>query len=103
MQSFISLQTEWDDEAPWIYDETEETYGSCVFRTKYPHNPSSIIKLIEDQKIRFFDIVFFMKKNYLDQAICRLLYEVLVDKLLALAGQVGTDDEEMLLKALKRK
>ena len=27
---YIIPKSEWDDEAPWIYGETEETYGEIV-------------------------------------------------------------------------
>ena len=49
---YIIPKSEWDDEAPWIYDETEETYGEVV--SLGPNTAliihQNIIKLIEESK-----------------------------------------------------
>ena len=49
---YIIPKSEWDDEAPWIYDEKEETYGEVVSLgpNTAPIIHQNIIKLIEESK-----------------------------------------------------
>jgi len=49
---YIIPKSEWDNEAPWIYDETEETYGEVVSLgpNTAPIIHQNIIKLIEKSK-----------------------------------------------------
>ena len=49
---YIIPKSEWDNEAPWIYDETDETYGEVVSLgpNTGPIIHKNIIKLIEDSK-----------------------------------------------------
>lgn len=49
---YIIPKSEWDNEAPWIYDETEETYGEVVSLgpNTGPIIHQNIIKLIENSK-----------------------------------------------------
>ena len=49
---YIIPKSEWDDDAPWIYGESEETYGEVV--SLGPDTATviheNIIKLIEESK-----------------------------------------------------
>ena len=49
---YIIPKSEWDNEAPWIYGETEETYGEVVSLgpNTAPEIHENIIKLIEESK-----------------------------------------------------
>ena len=49
---YIIPKSEWDNEAPWIYGETEETYGEVVSLgpNTAPKVHKNIIKLIEESK-----------------------------------------------------
>ena len=49
---YIIPKSEWDNEAPWIYGETEETYGEVVSLgpSTAPEIHENIIKLIEESK-----------------------------------------------------
>ena len=49
---YIIPKSEWDEEAPWIYDEKEETYGEVVSLgpETAPIIHQNIIKLIEESK-----------------------------------------------------
>ena len=49
---YIIPKSEWDNVAPWIYDETEETYGEVVSLgpNTAPIIHQNIIKLIEKSK-----------------------------------------------------
>ena len=49
---YIIPKSEWDNDAPWIYGETEETYGEVVSLgpNTAPKIHENIIKLIEESK-----------------------------------------------------
>ena len=49
---YIIPKSEWDNEAPWSYGETEETYGEGVSLgpSTAPEIHENIIKLIEESK-----------------------------------------------------
>ena len=49
---YIIPKSEWDEDAPWIYGENEETYGEIVSLgpNTAPIIHEKIIKLIEESK-----------------------------------------------------
>jgi hypothetical protein len=49
---YIIPKSEWDKEAPWIYDESEETYGEVVSLgpNTAPIIHQTVIKLVEEPK-----------------------------------------------------
>jgi hypothetical protein len=49
---YIIPKSEWDDEAPWIYEENEETYGEVVSlgSNTAPVIHENLVKLIKDAK-----------------------------------------------------
>ena len=51
---YIIPKSEWDDEAPWIYGENEETYGEVVSLgpNTAPIVHKNLVKLVEDSKIK---------------------------------------------------
>ena len=51
-EGYIIPKSEWDKDAPWIYDEAEETYGEVVSLgpNTAPIIHQTVIKLAEESK-----------------------------------------------------
>ena len=51
---YIIPKSEWDDEAPWIYGENDETYGEVVSLgpNTAPIVHENLVKLVEESKIK---------------------------------------------------